>query len=92
MVYVLKDTKVDNTIMVTKGTDAPVTTGTVLNATDLRILYMVPAIEQLVSIDKIIVVASDNASVTVYHVRPLNNVKYSKKKYTCYWFWTLCLF
>jgi hypothetical protein len=74
MVYALKDTKVDNAVMVTKGTDAPVATGTVLNATDLESLYMVPAIEQLVGIDKIVIVASDNASVTVYHVASIDLV------------------
>lgn len=74
MVYLLKDTKVDNTVMVTKGTNAPVATGAVINTTDLKSLHMVSTTEQLVSIDKIVVVASDNASVTVYHVASIDMV------------------
>jgi hypothetical protein len=74
MVYALKDTKVNNTIMVAKGTNTPVATATVTNATDLGSLYKVSSIQQLVSIDTIVLAASNNASVTVYHVASIDLV------------------
>jgi hypothetical protein len=74
MVYALKDTNVENAVMVTKGTNAPVATALVANATDLASLYNVSSIQELVSIDKIVLAASDNASVTVYHVASIDMV------------------
>ena len=74
MVYALKDTNVNNGVMQAKGTDIPVSTGAVTNATDLRSLYLVPSLQELVSIDKIVLAAPDNASVAVYHVASIDLV------------------
>ena len=72
MVYALKDTNIQSSIMVTKSSNVPVATGVVTNSTDLSNLYMVSSVEELVSVDKIVLAPADNKSVSVYHVASID--------------------
>jgi len=72
MVYALKDTNIQSSIMVTKSSNVPVATGVVTNSTDLSNLYMVSSVQELVSIDKIVLAPADNKSVSVYHVASID--------------------